>query len=86
MTPERTEPSGSDDVQPLELCKDDRRKLYGILDADVPTKLEKLAERAGRQEKALAVLSASNALLLWKVLGSPAPSEVASSLVRLIFT
>lgn len=83
--PRRSAPSGTEEVKPLELCKEDRRKLYGLLDADVPEKLEQIVERAGRLEKLVAVLSASNALLVWKVLGSPAPAEVGAALVRLIF-
>lgn len=78
-------PSGTEEVRPLELCKEDRRKLYGLLEADLPRGIKQLGERMNRQDKLLAVLSASNAVLVWKVLGSPAPSEVGAALVRLIF-
>lgn len=81
----RTAQSGTENVKPLELSTDDRRKLYGLLDADVPRRLEQIVERSSRQDKLLAVLSFTNALLLWKVLGSPAPAEVGAALVHLIF-
>ena len=38
----RSTPSGDEDVKPLELCKEDRRKLYGLLDADAPARLRRI--------------------------------------------
>lgn len=74
--PARSTPSGDEEVQPLELCKEDRRKLYGLLDAEVP-------RRIARMELALAVLVPSNAALLWKVFGSPGPAEVGAAFISL---
>jgi hypothetical protein len=39
---DREVPSGTEDVKPLELCKEDRRKLYGLLEADVPVRLRRI--------------------------------------------
>ena len=33
---------GTDKEQPIALCEDDRRKLWGLLDADVPARLRRL--------------------------------------------
>ncbi len=84
--PDRTT-TGPYDVRTLKLCRDDRRKLYGLLDADVPRQLSKMEGRLGRQDKLLAVLSFTNGLLLWKVLGSPTPplTEAAGAMIRLFF-
>jgi hypothetical protein len=76
--------TGPYDVQPIKLCREDRRKLYGLLDADLPGKLANLESKLSRQDKLLAVLSFTNGLLLWKVLGSPTPPEVGTALVHLI--
>lgn len=38
----RSTPSGTEDIKPLALCKEDRRKLYGLLDADVPTRVRRI--------------------------------------------
>ncbi len=84
MTPKRTT-TGPYDVQSIKLCREDRRKLYGLLDADVPKQLEKLEEKLSKQQLALAVLVPANAALLWKVFGSPTPPEVGSALIHLLF-
>lgn len=80
--PDRTT-TGPTEVEPIELCREDRKKLYRLLDADVPAKLEKMQERLGRQDKLLAVLVPANAALLWKVFGSPAPAQIGSAFIRL---
>lgn len=72
----RSSPSGDEDVKPLELCREDRRKLYGLLDAEV-------SRRISRMELALAVIVPSNLALLWKVFGEPAPATVGSALIHL---
>jgi hypothetical protein len=41
-TKARSTPSGDEDVKPLELCREDRRKLYGLLDADLPTRIRRM--------------------------------------------
>lgn len=38
----RSVPSGDEDVKPLELCREDRRKLYGLLDADLPARFRRI--------------------------------------------
>lgn len=41
-TKTRSTPSGTEDIKPLALCKEDRRKLYGLLDADVPARVRRI--------------------------------------------
>lgn len=35
-------PSGEEDVRPLRMCKEDRRKLYGLLEADLPARTKRI--------------------------------------------
>ncbi len=76
--------------QPVKLCRDDRRKLYQLLDADVPARLEALQSKMNRQDKLLAVLVPANAALLWKVFGGPTPpappvEAIAVAILRFLF-
>lgn len=76
MSAERDVSRGRGDPRrekPVELCRDDRRKLYALLDAGVPATLRGLERKLNRQDKLLAVLVPANAALLWKVFGGPAP-------------
>lgn len=66
-------PSGTEDVQPVELCREDRKQLYNLLYADVPARLRRL-EFGGI---ALTVAVASPKL------GGPSVGELATGLVHL---
>ncbi len=71
----RSTPSGSDDVKPLELCRDDRRKFYGVLDGDLPARMRRL-------EIAVYGLLATTVLRLAS--GFPV-EQIPAALYRLIF-
>ena len=75
----REHPATDDDgIKPLELSRQDRRKMYAMLDANLPPRITRI-------EMALAVVVPSNVALLWKVFGEPTPVKAVTSLIQTFF-
>lgn len=68
-------PSGDEDVKPLELCRQDRKKLYGLLEADLP-------RRTKRIEYMLIGLLASSGV---RLLGGVPIEQAPTALFRFLF-
>lgn len=71
----RSVTEGDEDVQPIMLCRKDRRRFYNLLDADIPTRFRRM------EIAVYGILAATFARLV----GGVPLEQFPASLIQLIF-